>query len=157
MPNRTNASFVPVSGVIFSRRLHSDAGCGRGAACHSPSIRPHDSFELCGSSEMAGRSWQPPCVPPQASNKKTPPREATARRGVVGARGGRRVTIHWAELRHAFIKGGGCRYDSRLWNPEIALSTLTSGHAICHAGRAGGSHLSSTFCAAPPATGKQHG
>jgi len=89
-------------------------------------------------------------------NKKTPPSGPTARRGVWGARGGRRVTIHRAELRDAFIKGGDCRFDSRLWNPEIALTTLTSGHAICHAGRAGEFHLSSTFCAAPPATSKPY-
>jgi hypothetical protein len=75
----------------------------------------------------------------KCQTKKTPPSGATARRGVVGARGGRRVTIHRAELRDAFIKGGGCRYDSRLWNPEIALSTLTSSHAFCHAARPGGS------------------
>src|SRR5215510_8265805 len=54
-------------------------------------------------------------------------------------------------------KGGGCRFDSRLWNPEIALTTLMSGHAASHVEEAGGSHLNSTFCAAAPATSNQHG
>ena len=54
-------------------------------------------------------------------------------------------------------KGERCRYDSRLWNPEIALITLMSGHAVSHVGQAGRSHLNSTFCAAAPATSNQHG
>src|SRR5262249_12724918 len=84
---------------------------------------------------------------------KKPRQGEPPRGGVLWVRGGRRVTIHRADLRHAFIKGDGCRFDSRLWNPEIALTTLMSGHV----GQAGGSHLSSTFCAAAPATSNQHG
>src|SRR5262249_21067628 len=53
-------------------------------------------------------------------------------------------------------KGGGCRFDSRLWNPEIALTTLMSGHAVSHVEEAGGSHLNSTLFAAAPATSNQH-
>jgi len=37
-----------------------------------------------------------------------------------------RVTFQRADLCDAFIKVGGCRYDPRLWNPEIPLTTLTS-------------------------------
>jgi hypothetical protein len=51
------------------------------------------------------------------------------RGGVSWAAAEARVTLRPANLRHAFIKRGGCRYDSRLWNPEIALTTLMSGHA----------------------------
>src|SRR5262249_20059776 len=60
--------------------------------------------------------------------KKTRRREQP-RGGVLWVRGGRRVTIHRADLRHAFIKGSGCRYDSRLWKPEIALTPLQAGPA----------------------------
>jgi hypothetical protein len=38
-------------------------------------------------------------------------------------------------------KGGGCRFDTRLWNPEIALTTLMSGHVVSQAGEARGSPL----------------
>jgi hypothetical protein len=116
----------------------------------------HGSSELCGSSEMAGRSWRPPCFAAASIPKKTAAgsnRAAERRSPKAEAR----VTFHRAYVRHALIKAGRCRCALRLWNPEIALTTLTSSHAVCHAARAGGSHSSSTFSAAPPATSNQHG
>src|SRR5262245_40046110 len=101
---------------------------------------------------MVARSFSAASV-----RQKNPAEGSNRAAGLLWVRGGRRVTIHRADLRHAFIKGGGCRYDSRLWNPEIALTTLMSGHAVSHVGQAGRSHLSSTFCAAAPATSNQHG
>jgi hypothetical protein len=93
-----------------------------------------------------------------ASVKQKNPAEGGHRAaGYCGPEAEARVTFHPADLAHASIKATGCRYDSRRWNPEIALSTLTFGHALCHARRAGGPHLSGIFCAAAPATGKPHG
>jgi hypothetical protein len=48
------------------------------------------------------------------------------RGGVLWAEAEGRVTFQRADLCDAFIKEDGCRYDPRLWNPEIPLTTLTS-------------------------------
>ena len=131
-PNGTATPFVPRSGIILRSSVLPPTLAGRGRRRLSP---------------RRTRKRQ----------TKKPRRRDQPRGGVLWVRGGRRVTIHRADLRHAFIKGGGCRYDSRLWNPEIALTTLMAGHAVSHVGQAGRSHLSSTFCAVAPATSKQHG
>jgi hypothetical protein len=118
-----------------------------------PSIRLYGSASLTVRANHGGG-----LISRRKRQTKKPRREGpTARRGVVGPRRKRGSPFHQADLRHAFIKGGGCRYDSRLWNPQIALTTLMSGHAVSYVGQAGGCHSSSTFCAAPPATSKQHG
>src|SRR5262245_34515004 len=124
-----------------------------------PPCVPIPSIRLYGSASLTVRANHggAPNFPPQASNEKTPPRGTNRPAGVCGPEAETRVTFHQADLRHAFIRGGGCRYDSRLWHPEIALTTLMSGRAVSYVGQAGECHLSSTFRAAPPATSKQHG
>jgi hypothetical protein len=160
--------FVPGSGVNFqsSVLLPTVAGCGR--QCSPPDFfRPCRTrrrllmplslqFDFMVLRALRFEPWWRAHFPPQASNEKTPPRGATARRGVDGARGGRRVTIHRANLRHAFIKRG--------WL-SVRYATLEPGNCFdsCPAmscprpERLAGPHLSSTFCAAAPATSNQHG
>src|SRR6516164_3302271 len=60
---------------------------------------------------------------------KKPRRGGQPRGGVLWALGrSEGHTFHRADLGDAFIKERRRRFDSRLWNPEIALSTLTSSH-----------------------------
>jgi hypothetical protein len=148
-----------VSGVIFesSPLLRLFAGCGLGTARHSPSMRLHGSPELCGSSQMARRSRRPPCFAVASVKQKKPAEGGNRAAGCYSPQAEARVTFHRADLRDVFIKGRRCRFDSRLWNPEIALTTITSGHAICHAGRADEFHLSCAFCVAAPATSNAAG
>jgi hypothetical protein len=169
-PNGAAMRFVPGSGIILQSCVLPPTFARPGRQCLPPvsprraarggaSLCPHpinSTLWFCapyGSSQ----SWWRAHFPPQAPNEKTPPRGPTARRGVVSPRRKRGSASTRPTCGHAFIKGGGCRFDSRLWNPEIALTTLMSGHAVSHVGQAGGSHLSSTFCAAAPATSNQDG
>jgi hypothetical protein len=170
MPNGAATRFVPGSGIILQSSVLPPTLAHRGrqfaagflqAPPHSavppcalvPSIRLYGSASLTVRANHGGG-----LISRRKRQTKKPRREGpTARRGVVGPRRKRGSPFHQADLRHALIKGGGCRYDSRLWNPQIALTTLMSGHAVSYVGQAGGRHLSSTFCAAPPATSNQHG
>ena len=88
--------------------------------------------------------------------KKTPPRGATARRGVVSPRrkeghlqpgqlGGCFHQRGWLSVRFATLEPGNC-FDYPHVRP-----------CVSRVGRAGRSHSNGTFCAAAPATSNQHG
>ena len=130
-PNGTATRFVPGSGIIlqssvlpptFARRGRQGFAAGfRQAAPHSaaPPCVLIPSIRLYGSARPTVRAMAALIFPPQASNEKTPPRGATARRGVVSQRRKRGSASTRPTWEDAFIKGSGCRFDSRLWNPEI--------------------------------------
>ena len=134
--NGANAPFVPGERSHFQivALLRLFVGCGLGAACHFPSMRRHGSSELCGSSEMAGRSWRPPCLPPQASIKK-PRRGGQPRGGVLWARGGseghvppsRLLTCfhqrRWLSVRFATLEPGNCFEYPHVWSCPLPRRT----------------------------------
>jgi hypothetical protein len=96
------------------------------------------SIRLYGSARPTVRAMAALIFPPQASNEKTPPRGATARRGVVSQRRKRGSASTRPTWEDAFIKGSGCRFDSRLWNPEIIDCALPA--PVSHVGQPSGLH-----------------
>src|SRR5262249_38474207 len=170
-PNGAATRFVPGSGRILQSSVLSPTFARRGRQCLPRDFsRPRRTrrrllvsaslqfdFIVLRASRfepiMAARSFSAA----SGKRKKNPAEGSNRAAGCCEPETEGRVTFNQANLGDAFIKGDGCRFDSRLWNPEIALTTLMSGHAVSHVGQAGRSRLSSTFCAAAPATSNQHG
>src|SRR5215475_3067181 len=154
-PNGTATRFVPGSGIIlqssvlpptFARRGRQGFAAGfRQAAPHSaaPPCVLIPSIRLYGSARPTVRAMAALIFPPQASNEKTPPRGATARRGVVSQRRKRGSASTRPTWEDAFIKGSGCRFDSRLWNPEIIDCALPA--PVSHVGQPSGLHWMSFY------------
>ena len=150
-PNGAAMRFVPGSGIILQSSVLPPTFARRARQClprdFSRARRTRRRLLVSSSLQfdfivlrasrfepiMVARSFSAPSL-----RQKNPAEGSNRAAGLLWARGGRRVTIHRADLRHAFIKGDGCRYDSRLGNPEIALTTLMSGHAVSHVDRPAG-------------------
>jgi hypothetical protein len=67
----------------------------------------------------SSQSWRPPCFPAASVEQKNPAEGSNRAAGCYGseAEGGSPSTGPTCGMLSS--KGGGCRFDSRLWNPEI--------------------------------------
>jgi hypothetical protein len=150
-PNGAAMRFVPGSGVILQSSVLPPTFARRGRQCLPPDFsgprRTRRRLLVPSSLQfdfivlralrfepiMAARSFS------AASVKRKNPAEGTSRAaGYCEPEAKARVTFHQANLGDAFIKGGGCRFDSRLWNPEIIDCALPA--PVSHVGQPSGLH-----------------
>jgi len=108
------------------------------AALGGASLCPHPFNSTLWFCAPYGSSHGGVNFPAASVKRKNPAEGATARRGVVSQRRKRGSASTRPTWEDAFIKGSGCRFDSRLWNPEIIDCALPA--PVSHVGQPSGLH-----------------
>jgi|SRR5262249_33275936 len=150
-PNGAATRFVPGNGIILQSSVLLPTFARRGRECLPPDFftprRTRRRLLVSSSLQfdfMVPRAlrFEPIMARPNfpaASAKRKNPAEGTSRAaGYCEPEAKARVTFHQANCRDAFIKGGRCRFDSRLWNPEIIDCALPA--PVSHVGQPSGLH-----------------
>jgi hypothetical protein len=152
-PNGAAMRFVPGSGIILQSSVLSPTFARRGRECLPPnfftprrtrrrllvsSSLQFDSMVLraYGSNHGGALSFR-------RKRQKNPAEGTNRTAGCCEPEAEARVTFHQANLVDAFIKGGRCRFDSRLWNPEIIDCALPA--PVSHVGQPSGLHWMSVY------------